>query len=148
VRPDAPLVIGAALDTLDELASERTDPGEILRLRSVATVLRVLGQEWDDGVAKRVAAIGCYRRALGGARPLLGGDLASRLDRQLEEPDPSHLDLRISALDRTLDGLRSSVIEVQIALEAAGTDGGEARARLWKAADDDAAMDDRHGAFW
>ncbi len=149
MRPDATVVIAAALDALDELASGRTDPDEMLRLRSVATVLRVLGQEWDGGAARRVATIEDYRRALGEARRALGGELADRVDRQLDEVDPGHLDLRLSTLDRALDELRGTVIEVQIELETdADPESADLRAALWRAAYDDAAMDDRHGAFW
>jgi hypothetical protein len=149
VRPDAPLVIRAALATLDELAAGRGDQGDLVRLHSVATLLRVLGDEWDDGAAVRVAAIHRYRLIFTRARALVGDNLAGRLGRLIDAVDISALDLRISALDRTLDELRESVIELQIALEASeGTDERAVLAELWRVAYDDAAMDDRHRAFW
>jgi hypothetical protein len=149
MRPDAPVAIRAALATLGELAAGRTDHDEVARLYSVSTLLRVLGEEWDAAAAMRVAAIARYRGVLHRARPLVGGALGARLDGVLTQIDGEDPDLRISALDRTLDDIRSAVIELQTEFERSERPKDrDLLVELWDAAYEEAGMDDRHGAFW
>lgn len=149
MRPEPPFVMGAALKTLDEIAAGSTDTQEISRLRGVSTLLSIVQREWDTCASTRLAAISRYTDIVRRGSALTTGAPHERLGLALTEAARTAGDFRISALEATLDHLRSAVLDLQSWIEDA--DGAEERALLasiWQAEYEDTKSEDRNHFFW
>jgi hypothetical protein len=149
VRPDPPFVMRAALTTLEDVSATLTDAQAVSRLRGVMSLLLVVQGEWDTCASSRAAGISRYADVVRASVGLVTGERRERLRQVLAATEATATDLRISALEMTLDRLRGAVIDLQAWLEE--TDGPEAKellAALWRAEHDDAKSEDRNHSFW
>jgi hypothetical protein len=149
MRPDPPLVLQAALKTLDEVALGQTDEQMLARLRGVSTLLSILQREWDTCASKLMDGIACYGDIVRRGSLLAEGDRRESLRRTLDAVDGGASDFRISALETKLDQLRQAVIHLQAWLE--DEEGPAARALLadiWQAEHQDSLAADRNTPLW
>jgi hypothetical protein len=149
VRPDPPFVMRAALKTLEEVSAGLTDTQAVSRLRGVMSLLSVVQGEWDTCASSRAAGISRYTDVVRAGARLMTGERRERLRQVLAGTEATASDLRISALEMTLDRLRAAVIDLQAWLEE--TEEPEAQellALLWRAEHDDAKSEDRNHSFW
>jgi hypothetical protein len=149
VRPDPPFVMRAALMTLEEVSAGLTDTQAVSRLRGVMSLLSVVQGEWDTCASSRAAGISRYTDVVRAGARLMTGERRERLRQVLAGTEATASDLRISALEMTLDRLRAAVIDLQAWLEE--TEEPEAQellALLWRAEHDDAKSEDRNHSFW
>jgi hypothetical protein len=149
MRPDAPFVMRAALSTLEEVSADLTDAQAVSRLRGVMSLLNVVQSEWDTCASSRVAGIARYTDVVRAGERLMTGERRDRLRQVLAATAATASDLRISALEATLDHLRESVIDLQAWLEeAADAEARDLLAMLWRAEYADAKSEDRNHSFW
>jgi hypothetical protein len=149
MRPEPQLVMGAALKTLEEIAAGSTDAQEISRLRSVSSVLSIIQREWDTCASTRLAGISRYTDIVRRGYELTTGARHEHLGRVLAEAARTADDFRISSLEKTLDDLRSAVLDLQSWIEE--SEDTEERAllvSLWQAEYEDAKSEDRNHFFW
>jgi hypothetical protein len=147
MRPDPPTVLRAATRSLGELAAVQATDQDAFRLRGLMSLLAMLEQEWDTGAARRVAGISRYAALVRRGAELVPDAQREHLRQALvgtETPD-----LRISALEATLDRLRAAVIDLQGWLEDAELPAErELLTALWQAEYEDAKSEDRNSSFW
>jgi hypothetical protein len=139
----------AALQSLAELSAEQTDAQAGFRLRGVMSLLAIVQREWDTCASNRVGAINRYADVVRRGARLMAGDRGEDLRRVVASVEAGASDLRISALERNLDQLRSAAIDLQTWLEAAdGPEAEELLAAIWRAEYEDAKSEDRNRSFW
>jgi hypothetical protein len=149
MRPNPPLVLQAALKTLEEVALGQTDEQVLARLHGVSTLLSILQREWDTCASNLLDGIARYGDIVRRGSLLADGDRRERLRRALDAVADGSSDFRISALEIKLDQLRGAVIELQAWLE--DEEGPTARALLadlWQAEHEDALTEDRNTPLW
>jgi hypothetical protein len=149
MRPDPPLVMRAALKSLEEIAAGQTDAQEISRLRGVMSLLAVVQREWDTGASSRVAGIARYTQVLREGSRLMTGERGEPLRQVLLAVEETASDLRISSLEKSLDQLRMAVIDLQAWLEVTeGPGTRELLSAIWQAEYEDAKSEDWNRSFW
>jgi hypothetical protein len=139
----------AALKSLEEISAGQTDAQAGFRLRGVMSLLAIVQREWDTCASSRVGTINRYTDIVRRGAHLMAGDRGEKLRQVVVSVEAGASDLRISALERSLDQLRSAVIDLQTWLE--GTEGPEAEellAAIWRAEYEDAKTEDRNRSFW
>jgi hypothetical protein len=139
MKPDAPYVIGAALQAVRELAAGADSSEDLSRIQGLETLLVLLQKHWDTAASDRVATIDRYSELARRGAQLVGDPLRSRLADCTRRAAGRAGDLRISSLEDRLDGLREAIIDLQTWLEAAESP--EARTLLddlWRAEYEDA----------
>jgi hypothetical protein len=149
MRPDPPFVMGEALKTLEAIAAGQTDAQEIFRLRGVMSLLAIVQKEWDTCASSRAGAIARYSDIVRKGSRLMAGERGEQLRHVLLSVEEEASDLRISALEKSLDQLRSAVIDLQAWLEASeGPEAEELLSTIWRAEYEDAKSEDRNRSFW
>lgn len=149
MRPDPPFVMRAALQSLEEIAAGQTEAQQISRLRGVMSLLAIVQAEWDTCASGRVDRIERYTALVRGGARLMTGERGERLRHVVRTVEAEASDLRISSLERTLDHLRTAVIDLQTWLEETeGPASRELLAAVWQAEYEDAKHEDRNRSFW
>src|ERR1700683_5211693 len=105
MRPNPPLLLSAALKTLEEVALGQTDEQVLARLHGVSTLLTILQREWDTSASTLIAAIARHSDAVRRGSLLADGDRRQRLRRAVDAAEGGAADFRISALETKLDQL-------------------------------------------
>ena len=117
MRPEPPLVLRAALKTLEEIAEESADAQEISRLRGVSSLLSIIEREWDTCASTRLAGISRYTDIVRRGSEMMTGARRERLTLVLAEGGRNAGDYRISSLEKSLDRLRAAVLDLQSWIE-------------------------------
>jgi hypothetical protein len=137
------------LQTLEEIAVGQTSEQEAFRIRGVMTLLSILEHEWDASASSRVAGISRYADLVRRGSLLMSGDRRERLRRALRDAGAGAPDLRISALESTLDHLREAIIDLQGWLEESDVpDERQLLADIWQAEYQEAENLSQSVWFW
>jgi hypothetical protein len=117
MKPAAELVLTTvALGMEQQLAAMPPGP-ERMMTAALKIMLRMLARHADDAAAMRLQEIVELRALMREAAPACTQPLATRLLDVAAQADAAAADIRISALERVLDGLRAALIELQTELE-------------------------------
>lgn len=117
MKPAVDLVLSTLVDGMARQLAFVPPGGERMKLMGMKVLLGILARQADDAAALRLAEIrelqALLQHAAGHAPPPLAGQLRDAAAGAAGAAD----DLRISALERALDGLRAALIELQAWLE-------------------------------
>lgn len=122
MRPAVDNVLAAVVSGMDrELGSLPPGP-DWLKLWGMKGMLSIVQRDWDDAASLRSNEITELAALLGKAAPICPQALGSRLLQAVAHAECQWHDLRVSALERTLDGLRQALIDLQSWLETSDQD--------------------------
>ncbi len=118
MKPDAPRVFyGIIASTMRDIAPEMRTPFGQQSVGLLSMLLALAAQDYDGAAARLVEENSAVTELLARARTVAADpDLHQRIDAALDEP-PAH-DLRVSALQKENDRLRSLLIDVHAEVEA------------------------------
>ena len=132
MRPAAKSVLPALVEDMDKKLALMPPGGDRMMLWGLRTTLGILAREADDAAAIRLEEIGALARLLHDGAAACPSELRARLLAAVDSADSARNDIRISALERQLDGLRSALIELQAWAETApGPQAATLLARSW-----------------
>jgi hypothetical protein len=149
MKPSSSVVIPSVLGHYTAYMQGETDPRKIEPLYLMSIVFQILGRDWDNAAANRVEEIKAVSTLLERGAAIAPAALSQSVRETVEKaPDPV-LDLRISALNKMLDGLLERLIELHAWVEAQSTsEGKELCKAIWAFLEYRAKRRHVPGCFW
>jgi hypothetical protein len=126
MKPTVPVALDAALREVKDMIKTETDARKRINLISLVTVLIVIRRDWDSAAASRVEDIEVMSNILKRGAELAPEPLRQSLSEAVSQAEQNRGDLRISALDATLDSLKAVLIDLQTWLESNESEEGQA----------------------
>lgn len=117
MRPAEDKVFAAVVEGLDRKLATMPKGPEAMAAWGMRSMLSIAGRDWDDAASLRVGEIAELSPLLRQGISLCPSELQSVLQKALDRAEDYRHDLRISALEDVLDGLRRALIELQTWLE-------------------------------
>jgi hypothetical protein len=124
MKPSVPIALDAALQEVKDMLKAETDSRKRINLISLITVLTVIRRDWDTAAASRVDDIECLTNIMKRGVKLVPDPLRQKLSEVISQAEQNRADLRISALDATIESLEAVLIELQIWLESNASEEG------------------------
>lgn len=121
MRPAVPVALDAALREVKDMIKSETDARRRINMISLVTVLTVIRRDWDSSAASRVEDIEVMLNLLKRGAELAPEPLCQSLTEAVSQAEQNSGDLRMSALDSTIDSLEAVLIDLQIWLESNAT---------------------------
>lgn len=117
MRPAVPVVLESVVQGMEKQIVALPAGPERARLWMLKTLIGLVHRDWDDAASLRVAEIDALIALLHRGAGLVPPALRTTLLKAAEQAEDDRRDLRVSALESTLDGLRCALIELQVWLE-------------------------------
>ncbi|MBF7084295.1 hypothetical protein IT084_15180 [Desulfallas sp. Bu1-1] len=126
MKPTVPVALDAALREVKDMIKTETDARKRMNLISLVTVLIAIRRDWDSAAASRVEDIEAMTNIFKRGAELAPEPLRQSLSEAVNQAEQNRGDLRMSALDATLDRLKAVLIDLQIWLESNASEEGQA----------------------
>ncbi|OUM92061.1 DUF7064 domain-containing protein [Parageobacillus thermoglucosidasius] len=105
MKPSVPIALDTALQEVKDMLKAETDSRKRINLISLITVLTVIRRDWDTAAASRVDDIECLTDIMKRGVKLVPDPLRQKLSEVIIQAEQNRVDLRISALDATIESL-------------------------------------------
>lgn len=117
MRPPVDIVLSALVAGMNQKLAILPPGPERMMLWGTRTIFAAVARHADDAAAMRLEEIQELSGLLRDAASICPPELAARLTQATDEAQGAERDIRVSALERTLDVLRAALIELHVWLE-------------------------------